>query len=179
MNKIKLICGDCLTEMRNIPDRSIDLILCDLPYGATACNWDSIIDFEELWTQYERIIKDDRAIVLFSSGSFTYKLMKSNENLYRYKWVWLKSKRCNFVNAKNRPMTAYEEILVFSKGTTANGSKNKMLYNPQGLIPKTVVRKNNITLSDTMIGRRPSHKAVRIANYYYFNINQKHENMKT
>lgn len=162
---IKLYKGDCLEIMRQIPDKSIDLIVCDPPFGTIACEWDNILDFKEMWAQYERIIKDDRAIVLFGSGSFTYKLISSNEDLYRYKWIWYKSKRGNFVNAKNRPMTAYEEAMVFSKATTANGSKNKMLYNPQGLISKTTIRHDNGTRFGTMAGKRPSHQEVTISEF--------------
>jgi site-specific DNA-methyltransferase (adenine-specific) len=162
---IKLYNGDCLEIMRQIPDKSIDLIVCDPPFGTIACEWDNILDFKEMWAQYERIIKDDRAIVLFGSGQFTYKLISSNEDLYRYKWIWYKSKRGNFVNAKNRPMTAYEEAMVFSKATTANGSKNKMLYNPQGLISKTTIRHDNGTRFGTMAGKRPSHQEVTISEY--------------
>lgn len=165
MSDIKLIHGDCLVEMQNIPDKSIYMILCDLPYGTTASKWGIIIPFDKLWAQYERVIKDDRAIVLFGSGQFTYKLISSNEDLYRYKWIWYKTKRGNFVNAKNRPMTAYEEIMVFSKATTANGSKNKMLYNPQGLIPKQTIRHDNGTRFGTMAGKRPSHQETTISEY--------------
>lgn len=165
MSDIKLYNGDCLEVMRSIPDKSIDLVVCDLPFGTIACEWDNIIDFKELWSQYERIIKDDRAIVLFGSGQFTYKLISSNEDLYRYKWIWYKTKRGNFVNANNRPMTAYEEIMVFSKAATANGSKNKMLYNPQGLIPKTTVRHDNGSRFGTMAGKRPSHQEITISEY--------------
>ena len=162
---IQLYNGDCLEVMSQIPDKSIDLIIADLPYQTTANSWDTLIDFKELWAQYERIIKDDRAIVLFGSGSFTYKLISSNEDLYRYKWIWYKTKRGNFVNANNRPMTAYEEIMVFSKAATANGSKNKMLYNPQGLIPKKTVRHDNGTRFGTMAGKRPSHQETTISEY--------------
>lgn len=162
---IQLYNGDCLEVMRQIPDKSVGLVVCDLPYQTTANSWDTLIDFKELWAQYERIIKDDRAIVLFGSGSFTYKLISSNEDLYRYKWIWYKTKRGNFVNANNRPMTAYEEIMVFSKAATANGSKNKMLYNPQGLIPKKTVRHDNGTRFGTMAGKRPSHQETTISEY--------------
>ena len=162
---IQLYNGDCLEVMRQIPDKSCDLIITDLPYQTTANSWDTLIDFKELWAQYERIIKDDRAIVLFGSGSFTYKLISSNDDLYRYKWIWYKTKRGNFVNANNRPMTAYEEIMVFSKAATANGSKNKMLYNPQGLIPKKTVRHDNGTRFGTMAGKRPSHQETTISEY--------------
>ena len=162
--------GDCLELMKLIPDKSIDMILCDLPYGTTASSWDKIINANDLWQQYERIIKDNGAIVLFASGQFTYKLISSNEKKYRYKWIWFKSKRGNFVNAKNRPMTSYEEILVFSKGATANGSKLKMKYYPQGLKP--IYKKNidNGTRFGTMAGKRPSQKKETIqewTNYPY------------
>ena len=157
--------NDCLKILPLLPDKSCDLIIADLPYQTTANSWDTLIDFKELWAQYERIIKDDRAIVLFGSGSFTYKLISSNEDLYRYKWIWYKTKRGNFVNANNRPMTAYEEIMVFSKAATANGSKNKMLYNPQGLIPKKTVRHDNGTRFGTMAGKRPSHQETTISEY--------------
>ena len=165
MSGIQLYNRDCLEVMRQIPDKSIDLIVCDPPFSTTANEWDILIDFKKLWAQYERIIKDDRAIVLFGSGSFTYKLISSNEDLYRYKWIWYKTKRGNFVNANNRPMTAYEEIMVFSKAATANGSKNKMLYNPQGLIPKKTVRHDNGTRFGTMAGKRPSHQETTISEY--------------
>lgn len=111
----KLINGDCLEVMKQIPDKSIDMILCDPPYGTIACKWDNIIPFEFLWKEYERIIKNNGAILLFGSGQFTHKLIYSNEKLYRYKWIWFKNKKGNFVNAKNRPMTSYEEIMVFQK----------------------------------------------------------------
>ncbi len=165
MSDIQLYNGDCLEIMKQIPDKSVGAIICDLPYQTIACEWDKIIDFKQLWKEYERIIKDDRAIVLFGSGSFTYKLISSNEDLYRYKWIWYKTKRGNFVNANNRPMTAYEEIMVFSKAATANGSKNKMLYNPQGLIPKKTVRHDNGTRFGTMAGKRPSHQETTISEY--------------
>lgn len=109
----KIYNEDCLEGMKKIPDGSIDMILCDLPYGTTASKWDSIIDFEKLWEEYERIISDNGAIVLTASGSFTHKVISSNEKLFRYKWIWIKSRPGNFVNANNRPMTKYEEILVF------------------------------------------------------------------
>ena len=103
----KIYNEDCLEGMKKIPDGSIDMILCDLPYGTTASKWDSIIDFEKLWEEYERIISDNGAIVLTASGSFTHKVISSNEKLFRYKWIWIKSRTGNFVNANNRPMTKY------------------------------------------------------------------------
>ena len=160
--------------MKDITDKLIDMILCDLPYGTTACKWDKIINASDLWQQYERIIKDNGAILLFASGQFTYKLISSNEKIYRYKWIWFKTKRGNFVNAKNKPMTSYEEILVFSKGATANGSKIKMKYYPQGLKPIHKVSIDNGTRFGTMAGKRPSHKKETIQEWtnYPFDVLQ-------
>ena len=84
--------GDCLELMKEIPDKSIDCIICDLPYGTTSCNWDSIIDFDSLWTQYKRVIKNKGNILLFASGAFVFKLYNSQPKLYRYDLIWQKSK---------------------------------------------------------------------------------------
>ena len=166
MSEYKLLMGDCLELMKDIPDKSIDCIICDPPYNTTAAAWDKMLDFKALWKQYERIIKDRGAIVLFASGTFTHKLISSNESLYRYKWIWFKSKRGNFVNAKNRPMTAYEEICVFSKGVTANHCKNRMNYYPQGLTAKKTVRTDKHgTRFGTMCGKRPSQKATVVSEF--------------
>ena len=172
MSKYRIEQGDCIELMRDIPDKSVDMILCDPPYGTTASKWDKVIDFKELWTQYERIIKDNGAIVLFGSGQFAFKLIESNVPLYKYKWIWVKSNKSNFVNAKNRPMTAFEEILVFSKGNTANGSKVKMKYYPQGLIKKKKIRRDTDKKFGTVAGKRPSHKAVIVSEYtnYPFDV---------
>ena len=129
----KVFNEDCIEGMKDIPDKSVDMILTDLPYEMVKADWDWMIPFEELWEQYERVIVDNGAIVLTASGSFSYKLISSNLDLYRYKWIWVKNTASNFLNAKNKPMSSHEDILVFSKGTTANGTKNKMKYYPQGL----------------------------------------------
>ena len=162
--------GDCLELMKDIPDESVDLILCDLPYGTTANAWDNVIHSEIMWQHYCRIIKEKSAIVLFASGLFTNKLINSNDKLYRYKWIWFKTKRGNFVNAKNRPMTAYEEICVFSKGVTANGCNNKMKYYPQGLLPIHKVNKDGGSRFGTMAGKRPSHKEITIQEWTNYPI---------
>ena len=114
---IDLKCGDCLELMKDIPDKSIDMILCDLPYGTTACKWDAIIPFETLWTQYKRIIKDNGAIVLFGSQPFTSKLICSNIENFKYEWIWEKQKASNFMGAKYSPLKYHESICVFSYGT--------------------------------------------------------------
>jgi len=125
MPKIELIQGDCLEKMKDIPDKSIDMILCDLPYGTTACKWDSIIPFDKLWEQYERIIKDNGAIVLFGSQPFTTVLINSNLKHFKYNWYWNKTKPSGHLNVKKQPMRAVEEICVFYR--------SQCTYNPQGL----------------------------------------------
>lgn len=107
--------GDCLEIMKEIPDESIDMILCDLPYGTTQNKWDSVIPLDLLWAEYERIIKPRGAIVLNSQGVFTAKLILSNEKLFKYKFVWVKSKSTNFLNAKKQPLRQHEDICVFYK----------------------------------------------------------------
>ena len=109
---------DCLEGMKAIPDKSIDLILCDLPYGTTACSWDNIIPFEPLWEQYERIIKDNGAVVLTASQPFSSALVMSNPKLFRYEWVWDKKNPTNFAMAKKQPLKYHETILVFAKKQT-------------------------------------------------------------
>lgn len=136
----KVICGDCLVEMKKIPDKSIDMILCDLPYGTTQNKWDSVIPLNKLWKEYERIIKDNGAIVLTSQGVFTAKLILSNEKLFKYKIVWEKSKPTNFLNAKKQPLRKHEDICVFYK--------KQPLYNPQmseGEAYNKGFRKNQLT----------------------------------
>ena len=113
INKIHL--GDCLELMNGIPDKSVDMILCDLPYGTTACKWDSIIPFEPLWEQYERVIKDNGAIALTASQPFTTKLIGSNIDLFRYCWVWNKKISGNPLLAKHQPLKVHEDICIFSK----------------------------------------------------------------
>jgi DNA modification methylase len=119
----KVHSGDCLKVMKKIPNKSIDMILCDLPYGTTQNKWDSVIPLDKLWKQYERIIKDDGAIILTSQGVFTAKLILSNEKLFKYKIVWEKSKSTNFLNAKKQPLRKHEDICVFYK--------KQPIYNPQ------------------------------------------------
>jgi len=107
--------GDCLVEMDKIADKSIDMILCDLPYGTTACKWDSVIPFEPLWKQYERVVKDNGAIVLTASNPFSASLISSNYKYFRHQWIWVKSKCGNFQLAKKQPLKYTEDILVFGK----------------------------------------------------------------
>ena len=110
-----VIQGDCLELMKDIPDKSIDMILCDLPYGTTACKWDEVIPFEPLWEQYNRIIKDNGAIVLFGSEPFSSQLRMSNLKNYKYDWVWEKEQGANFMLCKYQPYKVHEMISIFSK----------------------------------------------------------------
>ena len=107
--------GDCLELMKDIPNKSIDMILCDLPYGTTACKWDVIIPFEPLWKQYNRVIKDNGAIVLFATQPFTTLLIGSNIKCYKHSWVWHKKNAGNILVAKYQPLKTTEDIVVFSK----------------------------------------------------------------
>lgn len=123
-NNWKLYEGDCLEIMsEQIENKSIDMILCDLPYGTTANKWDSIISLKPLWKEYKRIIKDNGAIVLTSSQPFTSELISSNYKMYRYNWVWEKDQASNFLNAKKQPLKIHEDICIFSK--------KQSIYNPQ------------------------------------------------
>ena len=110
---LNLYKGDCLEKMSLIPDGSVDLILCDLPYGTTACKWDSVIPFEPLWEQYRRIAKKNAAIVLTASQPFTTALIASNIKSYRHSWVWNKRFAGNFATAKHAPMKIHEDVVVF------------------------------------------------------------------
>ena len=116
--KKEILLGDCLELMKDIPNGSIDMILCDLPYGTTACKWDTIIPFDKLWEQYERIIKPNGAIVLTAIQPFTSELVLSNKKLFKYEWIWEKSKASNFLQASYMPLKAHENIVVFGKGKT-------------------------------------------------------------
>jgi site-specific DNA-methyltransferase (adenine-specific) len=127
----KILHGDCLELMKDIPSGSIQLILADLPYSVTGLKWDSIIPLDKLWEQYERIVKPNGAIVLTAMQPFTTELIVSNRKMFKYTWVWNKVKPGNFLTAKLKPMQNHEDIVVFSKANTANCNKNNMLYIPQ------------------------------------------------
>lgn len=129
----KLICGDCLEIMPQIPDKSIDMILCDLPYGITKCKWDEVIPFDLLWKEYNRIVKDDSAIVLTASQPFTTNLINSNMKMFKYCWIWDKKKPGAIGIAKYQPLRYTEDIVVFCKKTTK--------YNPQ-MIERDKVKKS-------------------------------------
>ena len=136
----KIYCADCLEVMKGIPDKSIDMILCDLPYGTTACKWDTIIPFEPLWEQYKRIIKDNGAIVLTASQPFTSALVMSNPKMFKYCGYWIKDKPSNFLMGRKQPLRYVEEWTVFYK--------NLCTYNPiMELREQKNKRKNKLTSS--------------------------------
>ncbi|MBD5112397.1 MAG: site-specific DNA-methyltransferase [Ruminococcaceae bacterium] len=144
--KIDLKCGDCLELMQDIPDKSIDLILCDLPYGTTRLEWDKPIPFEPLWEQYNRIIKDNGAILLFSAQPFTTDLINSNRKMFRYEIIWEKTLVTGFYNAKKMPLRIHENILVFYKHLpTYNPQKHQLTqeYIEQHLVRIGEKRKNS------------------------------------
>lgn len=161
MNVDYIKCGDCLELMKEIPDKSVDMVLCDLPFGTTAQQWDKVIPQDLLWEQYNRIITNNGSVVLFASGQFEPMVILSNLENYKYKWVWVKNNSTNFVHAKNRPMSKHESILVFSKAPMGHASllgDKRMTYNPQGLIPNShkPIRMGNNRFG-TVAGKRESH----------------------
>ena len=140
---IQLYEGDCLEIMKQISDKSVDLILCDLPYGTLACKWDVIIPFDKLWEQYDRIIKDDGIICLFGSEPFTSSLIMSNTDLFRYKMIWKKESPTGFLNSAYKPLSMFEDIVIFSKATVGSLSKVPIRYYPQGVVLVNKQKQNN------------------------------------
>jgi len=155
MGTQKLLHGDCLELMKDIPDQSVDMILCDLPYGTTEAKWDNRIDIKELWKQYKRIIRKNGTIVLTSCEPFTSILNISNLDWFKYDFIWNKLNSTGFLNAKARPLKQHENISIFSEGNATSTSLT-MTYNPQGLIDVDITKTNYET--DTT-GTRNSRKS--------------------
>ena len=143
--EIDLLHGDCLELMKDIPDGSIDMILADLPYGTTKNKWDSVIPFDELWKQYERVIKDNGAIALTAAQPFTSSLVMSNPKIFKYEIIWDKSQATGFLNAKKQPLRKHESILVFYK--------RQATYNPQFTKGKPYVSKSNASANKGNYGK--------------------------
>lgn len=141
----KIFNEDCLIGMQRIPDKSIDCIICDLPYGTTKNHWDSLVPLDKLWKEYKRIIKDNGAIVLFAQTPFDKVLGASNLEMLKYEWIWQKEMGTGFLNANFAPMKEHENILVFSKAAASvvKDKSKAMIYNPQYKDgkPYTVIRK--------------------------------------
>jgi len=129
-----IIHGDCLEVMKDIPDKSIDMVLCDLPYECLECKWDKKVPLDLLWQDYRRILKLNGTIVLTAGQPFASELITLGKSWFRYEWIWVKNKAANFVNAHRRPMALHESILIFSPGTVPTNSRIRIRYNPQGLI---------------------------------------------
>ena len=131
---INLLHGDCLELMKGIPDGSVDMVLADPPYGTTACKWDSIIDLPLMWEQLKRVIKPNGAIVMTASNPFTSILISSNLSEFKYSLVWKKSRPSHFAQAPYRFLTEHEDVVIFSRGGVSKNAKERMVYNPQGLV---------------------------------------------
>lgn len=137
---------DCIEGMKRLADNSVDMILTDLPYNLTACKWDlTPIDLAAMWEQFRRVLKPCCSVVLFASGRFVYKLVSSNLEQYKYKWIWVKNAPTFFVHAKNAPMRKFEEILVFSDGSINHPTctDHRMKYNPVGVVPCVSLKSNS------------------------------------
>lgn len=140
---MKLIKGDALKNIAKMDDNSINLIICDLPYGSTACNWDTVINIEDLWYEYNRVLTKNGTAALFGTEPFSTLLRNANINNFKYDWIWVKNTSAGFIHAKNAPLKKHEIISMFSKGDAfhKNLVKNRMTYNPQGLIPVNRTKK--------------------------------------
>ena len=158
MNSVVLLKGDCLVEMKSIEGHSIDLILCDLPYGTTdrwgqrdgesnrLLKWDCIIPLDKLWIEYRRLLKPRGTVVLTADQPFTSQLILSNIEWFKYEWIWKKKKTTGFLLANHRPMKQTEDVVIFSPSGASPASYKSgksMTYNPQGLIEKRVKKKNS------------------------------------
>jgi DNA modification methylase len=155
---IELIHGDCLEEMKKIPDGSIDLVLTDPPYGTTACKWDTVIPFEPMWEQLKRVTKKNGAIVLFGSQPFTSALVMSNVKMFKYEWVWEKNKATGFLDCKKKPLKNTEDICVFSQERTN--------YYPQMVVGKPHKNGGGGTGPAHVYGKFTDRKSTKTDLYY-------------
>jgi site-specific DNA-methyltransferase (adenine-specific) len=184
--------GDCLEAMKSIPDGSVDMILCDLPYGTTACKWDTLIPFESLWVQYKRVLNRNGAVVLFGSQPFTSALVLSNPRWFKYEWIWEKNRGSNFATTKYMPMKEHENVLVFCEGRTqynpikqerAEGGKSRAGYKinasntgkrevmnglvgtDTGFIDPNLRAPRSVQKFNTEVGLHPTQKPVTLCEY--------------
>lgn len=148
MKNYEIYNADCLIKMKEIPDNRIQLILTDPPYQSTECKWDKLPNIDLLFKEWKRVLTTNGTIVMTMAFPAAIDFLDVGRDIFKYDAVWCKSKKTNFANAKNKFMRQHENILVFSKGTTANGSQNKMIYNPQGLVKvnknKTCDKKSSV-----------------------------------
>lgn len=163
MADYSLLCGDCLELMKSIPDGSINVILADLPYGVTNCEWDVRISIDRLWEQYKRVICNNGIIALFGTEPFASRLRISNLEQYKYDWVWVKNTCTGFQHAKNMPMKNYETISIFSPASMGHVSilgGHRMPYNPQGVKQINKVCNRGLKRFVSVYGKRPSQKDI-------------------
>jgi site-specific DNA-methyltransferase (adenine-specific) len=167
----KIYCGDCLEVMTQIEDKSVDMILCDLPYGTTACKWDTIIPFDKLWEQYKRIIKPNRVIVLTCSQPFTSFLLCSNADWFRHEWIWDKKSCTNAFGVKYSPMKRHENILVFSTGKISTFNRQKTPKDKKDVRINSAKRRlhKNADITSEVYGSRT--KCFHAKDYDPFNSN--------
>ena len=189
MIDISLHHGDCLEVMKQIPDGSVDMVLCDLPYGTTACKWDTIIPFDLLWPTYLRVCKENAAIVLFAGQPFTSLLVSSNLKMFRHEWIWQKNRGSNFANTVREPFKEHEEILVFSRGRwtynkqmqeRTGGGADRVKYglrwmsqsenyrkfaNRETVIQPTLRVPSSVQKFNTEVGLHPTQKPVSLLSY--------------
>ena len=153
---VTLYRGDCLEVMPRLKKGSVDLVLCDLPYGSIACKWDAIIPFDAMWENLYRLTKQRSAMCFTATQPFTTALAASNLEDLKYDWVWLKSRSTDFLRAKLKPMGKHESVLVFSKVSCANGALENMDYYPQGLVEVNKVQSNSSknSIGNSVIGGR-------------------------
>jgi len=185
----QIICGDCLEVLPTLEDKSVDMVLADIPYGVTACKWDTPIDLDALWVQIKRTLKSHSAGIFTSTQPYTTDIINANRAWFKYEWVWIKKTRGNRIHAKNRPMNTHENILVFSSGVINHKSisKRRMVYNPQGLVSCDITE-HRPPRKDNIYGNRPSHKTIihqentnypttvlkyNLATQHRFNVSQK------
>ena len=167
MTSVQLLAGDCLALFKDVPDASVDMVLADLPYGTTACKWDSVIPLAALWEQYLRICKPESAIVLFGSQPFTTQMIASNMRMFKYCWVWEKNRPTGVHHAKNMPLKIHEDIAVFSPSPIVHQSLKKsfrMPYYPQGVAQgkEKVVEANDFS---NLTGPRPNQYGKKYQSY--------------
>ena len=164
MSKVKLIHGECIETMSKMKDGYFDMILCDPPYGTTACKWDSVIPFEPLWAHYWRVLKPNGAVVLTAAQPFTTVLISSQIDRYKYSWIWEKSKVTGFMQAKNQPLRNHEDVCVF--GRFASSAQHfQGVYNPQGAKSVGVVEYSNARKADHFTGDRKPGKTESMTGY--------------
>ncbi len=144
--------GDCLEVMNSIDDKSIDMIFADLPYNSTALSWDSLINLDLLWAHYRRIIKPEGCIALFGKEPFSSKLRLFAPDIYKYDWIWKKTRKNGFVHAKGMPLQETENVSIFSYGAVYRKARLKMKYFPQGVIPFTAERINYVKTTSAYQG---------------------------